>query len=62
MKKALLGLVAFACLVGMGLLATRKAKKMHEQCGQMIEHCKQMVAQHEDREPAEERDPAVVAA
>ena len=58
MKKTILGLVAFGCLIGLGLLVTRKTKKMREHCGQMMEHCKQMSADFDDSgEPAEEREP-----
>ena len=45
MKKAIVGLVTVAALVGM-LPATRRiSQKMREHSGQMAAHCKEMAAQ-----------------
>lgn len=45
MKKAIVGLVAIAAVIGLLRVVWRKAHKMREHCEQMAAKCKQVMAQ-----------------
>jgi hypothetical protein len=45
MKKAILGLLVIAAVIGLRPAAKRIARKMHEHCERMAANCGQMIAQ-----------------